>query len=83
MMFPRTISLLTTLLTSAAFSQDIRQELDRADHIGRGASALILRDEVQPYWPENGSKLVYRVDTGRDEHRFYQVDLTTGAKAPA
>jgi len=33
--------------------------------------------------PEEGARLVYRVNITRKDHRYFQVDLTNGAKSPA
>jgi dipeptidyl aminopeptidase/acylaminoacyl peptidase len=83
MKFPTALSLLACCQVSAVFSQDIRSEMERARGFGRDAPALLLRNEVRPFWPTDGSVLAYRVNTVRNQHRFFQVDLTTGAKSAA
>lgn len=83
MKFTTAILSLAGLLAPAAFPQDVRQEMERAAQFGREAPSLLLRNEVRPFWAEGGSKLVYRVNTERDGHRFFQVDLKSGAKAAA
>jgi dipeptidyl aminopeptidase/acylaminoacyl peptidase len=83
MKFPASIMLFTSLFVSGASSNDVRQQMVQAAQFGREAPSLLRRHEVRPYWPANGSKLVYRVNTERDEHRFFQIDLKSGAKAVA
>ena len=57
--------------------------MEKAERCGREASALVVRNDVRPFWSKDGTRLVYRVNTGRKEHRYFQVDLTSGAKSPA
>jgi len=80
MKFFTAILLLTSLVASA---RDIRPEIAKAERFGRGASSLVFHIDVRPFWSADGSHLAYRVDAGRDEQRFFQVDLITGRKDPA
>ncbi|MCX6873925.1 MAG: prolyl oligopeptidase family serine peptidase [Verrucomicrobia bacterium] len=83
MNFPAALILLTSLQVSAAFSQDVRAEMERAKQFGRDASSLLRCNELRPFWPTDGAPFAYRINTERDGHRFFQVNLTTGAKSPA
>jgi dipeptidyl aminopeptidase/acylaminoacyl peptidase len=82
MKFPAAIVLLTSLLVSVSHARDVRPEMEQAERFGRDANALLLRNDVRPFWADQGSTLVYRVNTERDGHRFFQVDLKSGAKSP-
>ncbi len=70
------------LLASLTFA-DVRQEMLRADEFGKNAPGLLTRNEVRSYWASGDSRLVYRVNTGTNEHQFIQVDLASGMKSPA
>jgi dipeptidyl aminopeptidase/acylaminoacyl peptidase len=83
MKLPAAILFLAGLLVAVAFPQDVRPAMERAERFGRDASSLLLRNEVRPFWAGDGSRLVYRVNTARSGHRFFQVDLKSGAKSPA
>ena len=83
MKIPTALLLLASVQAPVVFSQDVRSEMKRAKQFGQDAPALLLRNDVRPYWPGAGTRLAYRVNTGRDSHQFFQVDLKTGAKAPA
>jgi len=82
MKFFPTLLLLVSLLVPDAFS-GVREDLGRAEKFGREASSLLLLNEVRTFWSDGSAKLVYRVNTERDGHRFFQVNLASGAKAPA
>ena len=71
------------LIATDGVSRDVRPEIERASRFGRDSRALVERDEVQPFWSRDGSGLIYRVDTARDQHRFFSVDLKAGGKAEA
>jgi dipeptidyl aminopeptidase/acylaminoacyl peptidase len=74
---------LLAVLTVPATANDIRTTIERADRFGRESGALVLRDEIRPFWSADGKQFAYRVDTGIREHRFVRVDLKTGAKSDA
>ncbi|MES2657754.1 MAG: DPP IV N-terminal domain-containing protein [Verrucomicrobiota bacterium] len=71
------------LLAIPAFALDVRKEMQRAEEFGKNAPSLLLKNEVRTYWSVGDSHLVYRVNTGRNEHRFFRVDLASGAKSEA
>ena len=81
-LFP-TLFLISGLCVSAAFSRDLRDEMKRAGDLGKAAPTLLLRNEVRSYWSPDGSHLAWRVNTGKDEHRYFQVNLKSGRKSPA
>ena len=83
MKIPTALLLLASVQVPVVYSQDVRAEMKRAKQFGQEAPALLLRNEVRPYWPSAGTRLAYRVNTERHGHQFFQVDLTTGAKAAA
>ncbi len=83
MKFPTAILFLSGLLVTVAQPRDVRPEMERAERFGRDASPLLLRNEIRLCWAQDGSKLTYRVNTARNGHRFFQVDLKSGAKSPA
>ncbi len=70
-------------LVSDAPAQDLRADMARAENFGRTAAGLLRGHEVRPYWAPDGSRLIYRVNSGLDGHRFVQVDPQTGAKSAA
>ena len=71
------------LPTSELVSQDIRSEIKEASRTGRLAASLLTHEKVQPYWSAEGGRVFYRVNTGKGEHRFFQVEVETGRKSPA
>ena len=77
------IILAIMLGTSAGLAEDVATKMQRADEFGKRGPSLLLRNEVRPYWSADGSCLVYRVNTGRNEHRFFRVDPASGEKSPA
>jgi hypothetical protein len=83
MQAPATIWLLFAFPAVTAVAQDLRSEMERAERFGREAGSLLEHNEVWPYWADHATRLVYRVNSGRHERQFFQVDLQTGAKAPA
>ncbi|MEX1114035.1 MAG: prolyl oligopeptidase family serine peptidase [Akkermansiaceae bacterium] len=83
MMLLRTISLILCLFGGAAFSRDLRDEMKRAAEFGKNTSSLLLRNEVRTHWSPDGSHLTWKVNTGKNELRYFQVDLKTGEKSPA
>jgi dipeptidyl aminopeptidase/acylaminoacyl peptidase len=74
---------LVAMLAVSAAADDIRTTIERADAFGRESGGLVLRDEIRPFWAADGKGFAYRVDTAVREHRFYRVDLETGAKSDA
>ena len=83
MKFSAAILLLSGLLASAAFSQDVRPAMQRADEFGKKAFSLLTNNDLRAFWSADGSHLAYRVNAGRDERKFLQVDLKSGRKEPA
>ncbi|MEO5914273.1 MAG: DPP IV N-terminal domain-containing protein [Luteolibacter sp.] len=83
MKFPTAILCLSSLIAPAVFALDVQKEMQRADEFGKKAPSLLLGNEVRPYWSAEDSHLIYRVNSGVNEHRFIQVDLASGAKSPA
>ncbi|MEO5715505.1 MAG: DPP IV N-terminal domain-containing protein [Luteolibacter sp.] len=83
MKYPTLFLLISGLLVSAVSANDIRAEIQRADDFGKKAPSFLTRMDLRPFWSADGSHLAYRVDSGRDERRFFQVDLKTGRKEPA
>ena len=83
MKFPATFLFAASCLTAAAFPGDIRPEIKRAESFGKTAASLIVRQNFLPSWSADGSQLLYRINTAPQQHRFFQVDLKSGAKSPA
>ena len=83
MKFSTIFVLFSHLLVCAGSAQDVPAEIERAGKFGREASSHLLCDEIIPYWSGDGAKLAFRIDTAHDEHRFFQIDLKSGAKSPA
>jgi dipeptidyl-peptidase 4 len=73
----------TSLTALTVRAQDIRAEIQKSAEQGNELKSLLTREKLEPYWSEDGSGLVYRVNTAKDEHRFFQVNLQSGAKALA
>ncbi len=67
-------ALLLALLTAPLFAVDVD---------GKNAASLLLGNEVRFYWSSGDKLLAYRVNTGRDEYRFFLIDPVTGKKSPA
>jgi len=83
MKFPALIFVLTGVPVAVLPAQDVRTEMERAARFGRDAAAQVLHNDIQPHWVAGASQLVYRVSRQRNEQRFVQVDLKSGAKSPA
>ena len=64
-------------------AQDVRPDMERAERFGREAASQVVRNDVRPYWVAGAAQLVYQVNLQRDDHRFFQVDLKSGAKSAA
>ena len=64
-------------------AQDVRPAMEKAEQFGKQAASLVTHNEVRPFWAKEAARLVYRVNTGNKQHRYFQVDLTSGAKSPA
>ena len=77
------IAILFALSLSSAVAQNLRAEMERISKFGRNASSLVTRDQLIPHWADDGRSLIYQIDTAPGQHRFYQVDLQSGKKAPA
>jgi dipeptidyl aminopeptidase/acylaminoacyl peptidase len=54
-----------------------------ADKFGKNVPSLVTRNEVRTHWSPDDAVLVYRVNTGPGEHRFFKVDPASGGKSPA
>ena len=72
-----------TLMSVPLSAANVAAEMKRAEEFGKSAPSLLLRNELKTYWSADDSMLVYRINTGRDEHRFFKVDPESGAKSPA
>lgn len=66
-----------------AFALDVPAALKRAEELGKTAPTLLLRNDLHCFWAADDSRLVYRVDSGPGEQRFFQVDPTNGLKSAA
>ena len=84
-MSPKTAAtaILLSLLSAPVNALDVRAEMQRAEEFGKSASSLLSRNEVRAYWSADDTQLVYRVDAGRGECRFFQVDPASGKKSVA
>ena len=71
------------LLIASNSLADIREEIQRAERFGRESLSLITHNDIRPFWAEDGTALVYQVNTGRGTHRFFRVDLKSGIKSDA
>ena len=78
-----TTALLLGLLATPMLALDVRKEMQRADDFGRAAPSLLIKNRVSTYWAEGDSRLVYRVNTGQNDYRFFRVDLVSGTKSAA
>ncbi len=83
MTLPLRVLLFAATLASTAFALDVRTEMQCADDFGKKAPSLLLRNELRPFWPTEGSRFAYRVNTAPGQHQFFQVDLATCVKSPA
>ncbi len=75
--------LLFSLVPSPLSAADVRAEMKRADEFGKKAPSLVTRNDLRTYWSPEDAVLVYRVNTGPGEHRFFKVDPASGGKSPA
>ena len=78
-----TILLAAAFLIEVAVPQDLHAAMDRAERRGREAASLLDSNALRPYWADNATRLVYRLNSRSNEHRFFQIDLKTGVKSPA
>jgi dipeptidyl aminopeptidase/acylaminoacyl peptidase len=77
------LALLLGLTSPSAVSQNLRAGMERIAKFGRNAPSLITRDQLIPHWAEDGSTLIYRINTAPGQHQFFQIDLKSGKKSPA
>lgn len=75
-------AILLTAFTSASAGLDVRAELKRAESGGK-AAGLVLKNDIRFHWSVGEEFLAYRVNTARDEHRFFLIRTATGAKSEA
>lgn len=66
--------LLINLLALPVFSQGDRASYDRADQIGKRLSGKVFRDRISPQWIEGSNQFWYRIQLGKNRHRFILVD---------
>jgi dipeptidyl-peptidase-4 len=81
-LFP-TFLLISGLCASAGFSRDLRDEMKRAQEFGKNAPSQLLRHEVRTHWSPESRHLTWRVNTGKNEIQYFQVNLQTGQKSQA
>jgi len=75
-------AVLLAALTLPAWALDVRTELRRAES-GKSNTALVINHDFKFYWSAGEKFLTYRVNTGRNEYRFFQIDTATGTKLEA
>jgi dipeptidyl aminopeptidase/acylaminoacyl peptidase len=75
-------AVLLAALTLPSWALDVRTALQDAES-GKNKAALVISDDLKLYWSAGEEFLMYRVNTGRNEYRFYQVDTATGTKSEA
>jgi dipeptidyl-peptidase-4 len=75
-------AVLLVAFTFPSWALDVGAEMKRVED-GKKSGSLVYRDELKFYWSSGDGPLMYRVDTGRNVYRFYQVDTTTGTKSEA
>src|SRR5262245_61249770 len=70
-------------LISFVFSLTVNSVL--AESAGRTSpnSLRVFRDRLQPHWLGNNDKFWYRVEVGRDRHKYVLVDAVKGSKRSA
>ena len=78
-----TVGLFAVFSASMATAQDIRPAMEKAERFGRESARMLVRNDVRPFWAKDAPRLVYQVITAPKEHRYFQIDLTSGAKSPA
>jgi dienelactone hydrolase len=72
----------STTMASASAGPEVRAEMERAQNAAKTAG-LVLRNDLRFHWSTGEEFLVYRVNTARDEHRFFRIDTATGKKSEA
>ena len=77
------LGVLLSQLSATMSAADVRTEMKRADGFGNDAPALVIRNEVRAFWSADDAVLIYRVNSGRGEHRFVKVEPPSGEKSPA
>ena len=77
------LGVLLSQLSATMSAADVRTEMKRAVGFGNDAPGLVVQNEVRAFWSADDAVLIYRVNSGRGEHRFVKVDPTSGEKSPA
>ncbi|MCX8495900.1 MAG: prolyl oligopeptidase family serine peptidase [Akkermansiaceae bacterium] len=67
----------------SAFSIDVRAEMRRAADFGKVAPSLVVGNILRGYRSSNDCYFLYRLNTGKDEERYFKVDTRTGEKSSA
>ncbi len=67
-------------LLPLTYAQGSRVDYERAAHLAETTRDTIFRHQVDPDWAADGKSFWYRVQTGRDKHRFIWVDADSGTR---
>ncbi len=78
-----TLWLFACALTATASERDIPQEIKAAGSFGKTSASLVTGRQFRAFWAGDDSRLIYQINTGTLQHRFFEADLTSGAKTPA
>ncbi len=74
--------LLLFLLCLTTHARDVRSEIKRANDLNRSTGKLLIRNEFQSTWTEDGKSLVFSTNDKPDGRQHYEVSLETGAVTP-
>ncbi len=74
----------TAFPADRAWGQGSRQDYGRSDSYDRRTRDLVYRDSVRPNWlADDLDRFWYRVDVGKNSHRFVLVDAKAGERTAA
>ena len=80
MKFSLSLILISSLYASLCPGRDIPAELKAADRFGGEARGLVVKNEVRPFWSEDETSLIFRVNLERKKFGFFRLDLKTGER---
>lgn len=71
------------IASDQACGQGAAAELAQANQLARSARSLVHSDQLHYHWSSDERRLIYRINSPRGAHSFFQVDLLTGEVNPA
>lgn len=83
MKFAAVLILLSSLCLSPCPGRDIQAEIKAAERFGSETRGLVVKNEVRPFWSEDETSLIFRVNSEPGKYGFFSLDLKTGQRSVA